>query len=129
MKRFMFLLIAIPVLEITLLVLSGSVIGVWPTVGLIIATGVIGAWLAKREGTETIRQAKRELMYGRIPSEAVLDGICILFGGVVLLTPGFITDLLGFILLIPFTRRWIKPFLGRWLKSLFETRTFFYMKR
>jgi UPF0716 protein FxsA len=129
MKLLTFLLIVIPALEIALLVLSGSVIGVWPTVGLIIATGVIGAWLAKREGTETIRQAKRELMYGKIPSEAVLDGICILVGGVVLLTPGFITDLLGFILLIPFTRRWIKPFLGRWLKSLFETRTFFYIKR
>ncbi|MBA2871723.1 UPF0716 protein FxsA [Anoxybacillus calidus] len=129
MKLLMFLLIVIPALEIALLVLSGSVIGVWPTVGLIIATGVIGAWLAKREGIETIRQAKQELMYGRIPGEAVLDGICILVGGIVLLTPGFITDLLGFILLIPFTRRWIKPFLGRWLKSLFETRTFFYMKR
>jgi UPF0716 protein FxsA len=129
MKLLMSLLIVIPALEIALLVLSGSVIGVWPTAGLIIATGVIGAWLAKREGAETIRQAKRELMYGRIPSEAVLDGICILVGGVVLLTPGFITDLLGFILLIPFTRRLIKPFLGRWLKSLFETRTFFYIKR
>ncbi|HZG60800.1 MAG TPA: FxsA family protein [Anoxybacillus sp.] len=129
MKLLVSLLIVIPALEIALLVLSGSVLGVWPTVGLIIATGVMGAWLAKREGTETIRQAKQELMYGRIPNEAVLDGICILVGGVVLLTPGFITDLLGFILLIPFTRRWIKPFLGRWLKSLFETRTFFYIKR
>jgi UPF0716 protein FxsA len=129
MKLLVSLLIVIPALEIALLVLSGSVIGVWPTIGLIIATGVMGAWLAKREGTETIRQAKRELMYGRIPSEAVLDGICILVGGVVLLTPGFITDLLGFILLVPFTRRWIKPFLGRWLKSLFETRTFFYITR
>jgi UPF0716 protein FxsA len=129
MKLFIFLIIVVPALEIALLMLSGSVIGVWPTVGLIIVTGVLGAWLAKREGIETIRQAKRQLMYGKIPSEAVLDGICILVGGVVLLTPGFITDLLGFILLIPFTRRRMKPFLGRWLKSLFETKTIFYIKR
>jgi UPF0716 protein FxsA len=129
MKMLMFLLIVVPALEIALLVLSGNVIGIWPTVGLIIATGVVGAWLAKRQGAETIRQAKQELMYGRIPSEAVLDGICILIGGVVLLTPGFITDLLGFLLLIPFTRAFIKPFLGRWLKSLFDTRTFFYIRK
>jgi UPF0716 protein FxsA len=129
MKMLMFLLIVVPALEIALLVLSGNVIGIWPTVALIIATGVVGAWLAKRQGAETIRQAKQELMYGRIPSEAVLDGICILIGGVVLLTPGFITDLLGFLLLIPSTRAFIKPFLGRWLKSLFDTRTFFYIRK
>jgi UPF0716 protein FxsA len=129
MKILAALLIIVPALEIALLVFSGNIFGVWPTVVLIIATGVIGAWLAKRQGAETIRQAKRELMYGRIPSEAVLDGICILVGGVVLLTPGFLTDLLGFILLIPFTRAIIKPFLGRWLKSLFDMKTFFYIRK
>jgi len=129
MKVLITLLIVVPALEIALLVLSSNIIGIWSTAGLIIATGVLGAWLAKRQGAETIRQAKQQLMYGNIPSEAVLDGICILVGGTVLLTPGFITDLLGFFLLIPYTRAIIKPFLGRWLKSLFDARTVFYVKR
>jgi UPF0716 protein FxsA len=123
------LFIIVPALEIALFVLSGQTIGVWPTVALIIATGIIGAWLAKRQGLAVIQEAKKEFMRGRIPSEAVLDGICILMGGALLLTPGFLTDIVGFLLLLPVTRAFVKPFLARWLKSFFDTKTFFYIKR
>ncbi|MBA2873788.1 FxsA family protein [Thermaerobacillus caldiproteolyticus] len=129
MKLLITLFIIVPALEIFLFLLSGQTIGVWPTVALIFATGIIGTWLAKRQGVTVIEEAKNELMRGRLPSEAVLDGICIFIGGVLLLTPGFLTDIVGFILLLPVTRKFIKPFLVRWLKSSFTTKTFFYIKR
>jgi UPF0716 protein FxsA len=110
--RYLFLLIIIiPALDISVLLFSGKMIGVWPTLAFIILTGVIGAYLAKREGLQTIRRAQEQLRYGQIPGEAVLDGICILIGGTLLLTPGFITDLLGFLMLFPPTRKLFKFFM------------------
>lgn len=128
MRIIVALFIIIPAIEIVLFVLSGQLIGVWPTVALIVATGVLGAWLSKRQGLAVIQEAKREFMYGRLPSGAILDGICVLVGGVLLLTPGFLTDIMGLFLLFPTTRTLIKPILVRWLKSLFETKTFFYKR-
>jgi UPF0716 protein FxsA len=98
------LLIVVPASEIGILLLSGKTFGVLPTIGAIIFTGVLGAYLAKKQGIETIRKAQRDLQYGRLPSEAIMDGICILAGGVLLLAPGFITDVFGFLLLAPPTR-------------------------
>lgn len=98
-------------MDIGLLLFSGKTIGVWPTLIFIILTGVIGAYLAKREGLQTIRRAQEQLRYGQIPGEAVLDGICILIGGTFLLTPGFITDLVGFLMLFPPTRKLFKFFM------------------
>lgn len=104
--RYLFLLIiAIPAAEIGLLLFSGNTIGVWPTLLLILLTGVIGVYLAKREGLQTIRKAQEQLRNGQIPGEAVLDGVCIVMGGILLLTPGFITDISGFLMLFPPTRR------------------------
>lgn len=128
MRIIVALFIIIPAIEIVLFVLSGQLIGVWPTVALIVATGVLGAWLSKRQGLAVIQEAKREFMYGRLPSGAILDGICVLVGGVLLLTPGFLTDIMGLFLLLPTTRTLIKPILARWLKSLFETKTLFYKR-
>ncbi|MEH7352969.1 FxsA family protein [Neobacillus drentensis] len=108
MRYLIILFIAIPAAEIGLLLFSGKTIGVWPTILLIILTGVIGAYLAKREGLQTIRKAQEQLRNGEIPGEAVLDGICILIGGILLLLPGFITDISGFLLLFPPTRRLFK---------------------
>lgn len=129
MRIIVALFIIVPVIEIVLFVLSGQLIGVWPTVALIVVTGVIGVWLSKRQGLAVIQEAKREFMYGRLPSGAILDGICVLVGGVLLLTPGFLTDIIGLLLLFPPTRSLIKPIVARWLKSLFERKTFFYIKR
>lgn len=108
MMRYLFLMIIIiPAADIGVLLFSGKTIGVLPTLLFILLTGVLGAYLAKKEGLQTIRKAQEQLRYGQIPGESVLDGVCILIGGTLLITPGFITDILGFLMLFPPTR---KPF-------------------
>ncbi|WP_042357672.1 FxsA family protein [Bacillus rubiinfantis] len=124
MRYFFLLLIAIPAAEIAVLLLSGKTIGVWPTLLLILATGVIGAYLAKREGLQTIRNAQEQLRHGQIPGSAVLDGICILIGGVLLLTPGFVTDIVGFFLLFPPTRKFVKLLMLGYIKKRIERGNF-----
>jgi UPF0716 protein FxsA len=107
--RYLFLLIiAIPAADIGLLLLFGKSIGFWPTLLLIILTGVLGAYLAKREGLQTIRKVQEQLSRGQLPGDALLDGICILIGATFLVTPGFITDIIGFLMLFPPTRKLFK---------------------
>jgi UPF0716 protein FxsA len=108
MRYLALLIILIPAIDIAVLLLSGNTIGVFPTIAFIIMTGVIGAYLAKREGLQTIKRAQEQLAYGQIPGDSVLDGICILIGGTLLLTPGFITDIAGFLLLFPPSRKPVK---------------------
>ncbi|MDQ1144775.1 UPF0716 protein FxsA [Bacillus sp. SORGH_AS 510] len=117
--RYLFLLIIIvPTIDIGLLLLSGKTIGFWPTFAIILSTGVLGAYMAKREGMQTIKRAREQLQYGEIPGEAVLDGICIIIGGTLLITPGFVTDITGFLLLFPLTRQPFKYL----LKTLWRRR-------
>jgi UPF0716 protein FxsA len=108
MRYLALLIILIPAIDIAVLLISGNTIGVFPTIAFIIMTGVIGAYLAKREGLQTIKRAQEHLAYGQIPGDSVLDGICILIGGTLLLTPGFITDIAGFLLLFPPSRKPVK---------------------
>ncbi|AIE61005.1 FxsA family protein [Bacillus methanolicus] len=119
MRYLLLFLIIVPAAEIAFLLLSGKTIGVLPTMFLLIFTGVLGAYLAKRQGLETIRKAQEQLRNGQIPGDALLDGICILIGGTLLLTPGFITDVVGFLLLAPLTRKFFKRLLikafKRWI--------------
>lgn len=123
------LIIIVPALEIAVLILSGNTIGVWPTIALIILTGVLGAWLAKKEGLQAIRVAQLQAGQGQLPSNVMLDGICILVGGVVLLTPGFITDAIGFFLLIPATRGIAKGFLLSIFNKMIKNGNFIIMSR
>ncbi|MDV2885909.1 FxsA family protein [Alkalihalophilus pseudofirmus] len=123
------LIIIVPALEIAVLILSGNTIGVWPTIALIILTGVLGAWLAKKEGLQAIRVAQLQASQGQLPSSVMLDGICILVGGVVLLTPGFITDAIGFFLLIPATRGIAKGFLLSIFNKMIKNGNFIIMSR
>lgn len=129
LKVFIFLLIVVPALEIGLLVLSGNTIGVLWTVLLVIFTGVLGAWLAKREGLHTVRLVQLQLQQGQIPSGVILDGLCILVGGVVLLTPGFITDAIGFFLLIPTTRMIAKAFLLKIFNRMLQNGSIIFINR
>lgn len=96
----------------------GQWVGVWPTIGLVVLTGVTGAALARREGLRAIWKVRGELAQGRLPGSALFDGFAILLGGALLLTPGILTDVVGFSFLLPPTR---KILLGRIRKSL-ETR-------
>ncbi|KQL20790.1 FxsA family protein [Cytobacillus solani] len=119
MRYLLLLIIIVPAAEIGVLLLSGNVIGVWPTLGVILFTGVLGAYLAKKQGLEAIRKVQEQLRYGQMPGEAILEGICILAGGILLLTPGFITDITGFLLLAPptqsFFRKLILKGFRRWM--------------
>jgi UPF0716 protein FxsA len=107
MRYLALLIIVIPAIDIGVLLLSGKTIGLLPTIAFIIFTGVLGAYLAKREGLQTIKRVQEQLSFGQIPGDSLLDGICILIGATLLLTPGFVTDLFGFLLLFPPSR---KPF-------------------
>ncbi|MFC0473276.1 FxsA family protein [Halalkalibacter kiskunsagensis] len=128
-RLLLLLIIIVPALEIAVLILSGNVIGVWPTIFLIILTGVLGAWLAKKEGLQALRLVQLQTQQGQLPSGVLLDGICILIGGVVLLTPGFITDAIGFFLLIPVTRTIAKGFLLKLFHQMIKNGNFMIMTR
>ena len=101
----------IPALELYLLISVGSIVGAPITILIIIITGVLGAFLAKKQGLLTMQKAKQEFQMGRAPAEELLHGILIIFAGIVLITPGFITDAIGFLLLIPISRKMMFSFL------------------
>lgn len=105
--RILFLLfLLIPLLEIYLLIQVGTVIGAMPTVILVVFTAVLGALLLRQQGFATIQRVQRELGQGQIPAVAMLEGVILLFAGALLLTPGFFTDIIGFLCLFPPCRRW-----------------------
>jgi UPF0716 protein FxsA len=102
------LFILLPVGELALLLRVGRVLGFWPTLGLVLLTGVAGAALARREGVRTLSSFRSQVAGGAIPGRALMDGACILVGGALLLTPGFLTDAFGLSLIFPPTRRLIQ---------------------
>lgn len=108
MKWFLLLFIVMPACELGVLIWSGRTFGILPTVLLIITTGIGGVYLAKYQGLKTMRKVQEQLNMGIMPNEQLIDGICILLGGVLLLAPGFLTDILGLVLLLPLTRVLIK---------------------
>ena len=123
------LILIVPALEIGIFIWAGGIIGPWWVIFFIILTGVIGAALAKREGLETLNRARTEMSYGQLPAEQIFDGICILIGAVVLLTPGFITDTFGFLLLLPGTRTPIKRRLQNILQAMLDKGTITIFRR
>lgn len=129
MRVLLALIIIVPALEISVLIFSGKTLGIPITLLLILLTGVIGAWLAKKQGLEIIRRARQQMDYGQVPGEAIMDGICILIGAVLLLTPGYITDLTGFLLLFPVTRNYIKPFIASWIRRRIDRGQFTVIRR
>lgn len=108
--KYLVLLMALPVIEITVLLLSGHLIGVWFTLVLVVIAGAVGVWLAKRQGLDIWRKAQEQMSYGSVPGNEIIDGMCILIGGVFLVIPGLISDFIAMIFLLPFTRKWLKPF-------------------
>lgn len=102
--RLLMLFIFVPVIEIYILVKAGRHIGAMNTIALVILTGIAGASLAKSQGAQIIYKIRDALNRGELPGQELLQGAMILTGGILLLTPGFITDLFGFTLLVPFSR-------------------------
>ena len=107
------LLTLVPILELFVLIPLAGQIGVWPTVAIVILTGVAGAWLAKRQGMQALRRIRKELGGGQLPGDAVLDGVLILMACTLLVTPGVLTDAVGIALLVPAVRRPLKGLLKR----------------
>ena len=106
--RLALLFVIVPIIELLLLIQLGQVVGLWPTLALVVFTGLTGAAMARLEGIRVFFQFQKELASGRLPGQAVLDGISVLIGGAFLLTPGILTDVAGFSLLFPLSRRWIQ---------------------
>jgi len=115
--KLLILFIAIPVIELYLFMTLGKAIGVLETLGIIVVTAILGAWLTKKQGARAMARFQQATAEGRLPHEEVLDGVMILIAGVVLLTPGFLTDAIGFSLLIPPVRAVLRKRLGKSLKD------------
>lgn len=113
----LFLLFAvIPVAEIYVLVSVGGAIGVLPTIALVLLTALAGAHLARMQGLAVMMRIRENLAQGFMPAEELLDGLLIFLAGMTLLTPGFLTDIMGLLILLPATRNIFK----RWLRKKFD---------
>jgi UPF0716 protein FxsA len=114
-KWLLALIILVPAAELWGIIRMGHWIGSWQTFGLILITGFLGAWLARREGRKVWQDAQQRLRTGEMPGRALLDGACVLVGGVLLMTPGFFTDIVGITMLFPLTRPFYRLILYGWL--------------
>lgn len=124
------LFVIIPVIEIGLFVLAGKYIGILPTLLIVLLTGFFGARLAKREGLQVWRQAQEQLQMRKLPGEELIEGLCVLCGGVLLITPGYLTDLTGLLLLMPSVRKRLVRRVRRWLKNRLANGQFsFYFRK
>jgi len=118
--RLVLLFTLIPLAELFLLIKIGSLIGALPTILIVLGTGVLGAYLARQQGFQVWMRIQREMQFGRFPAEDMLDGLLIFGAGVVLITPGVLTDIAGLLILFPYTRvpirRWITTRLRRMME-------------
>ncbi len=119
--RLFLLFTLIPIIELSLLIELGKQIGLGSTIAIVILTGILGAYLAKHEGFMVINSIRQELNQGHLPAEQLLDGVIILAGGLLLLTPGLLTDAIGFMTLFPVTRNYLKKFLKQKFKQKIDT--------
>ena len=112
----MYLLIAfivIPLVEIGVLIQVGGIIGVVPTLAIIVITAFAGAYMVRSQGLATARSAQATLSRGEVPLAEVFDGVCLFASGLLLITPGFVTDAVGGVLLVPWFRLWLRGVLVR----------------
>ena len=107
------LFIVVPIAELAVIIQVGQVIGVLPTVAILVADSILGSVLMRAQGRAAWRRFNEAVRGGRVPAREVIDGALVLFGGALLLTPGFLTDVLGLVLLIPPTRAAIRTVLAR----------------
>ena len=112
----------IPVSEIYILIAIGGQIGILPSIGLVILTGIVGASLARSQGLQTLGRIRDSFQQGVVPGEELLNALLIAIAGIVLLTPGFLTDAAGLFLLIPATRTLCREWLKRRIGSVYAQR-------
>ena len=112
----MLALLITPLAEVFVIIQVGRVIGGWPTIGLLLVESAIGAWIVRREGSRAWTSLRNALTGGKMPAAALVDAALVLVGGVLLLTPGFLTDIVGFFFVMP----WTRPITRRWLQVVVE---------
>lgn len=115
MRWLIALFIIVPTAELVVLMLSGKTLGILPTILIIVATGIGGAYLAKKQGLRAWRDLQFRLANKETPGKALIDSACILLGGLLLVMPGFITDVVGLLLLFSGPRKIIYPFIVKWI--------------
>lgn len=118
--RLLLLFTVVPMLELLLLIHVGGIIGLFPTLFLVAGTGILGVSIARMQGFLVVNSIKNNLNQGQIPTDNMVQGILILIGGGMLLTPGLITDVLGFAFILPFTRPIIAKLAQKYFKSYIE---------
>ncbi len=111
----------VPLIELALLIPLGMEIGLWPTIGLVVGTALLGAVLSKLEGGRTLAKIKKELSKGNLPTDSILDGLAILVAAVFLITPGVLTDIVAIALLIPPVRVPIRAIAKKRFKKMLDT--------
>ena len=104
---FFVLFLLIPIIEIFFLIKVGEVIGAFPTIILVVLTAVIGAGLLRQQGLSTLARLQQNMSQGQIPAQEMIEGVLLAVGGALLMTPGFVTDTIGFLCLLPFSRKYI----------------------
>lgn len=114
----LFLIFAvIPVIELALLIKVGSIIGTMNTISIVILTAVIGAYMVRLEGLGVMSRIQANMQEGIFPAEELIDGMMILLAGALLLTPGFFTDVIGFFMVIPVSRNFLKRIARRYIEK------------
>ena len=106
---------ATPLIELALLIKLGEIFGFLHTFTMVIITGAIGAWLARSQGIKVVNEFRQSVQNGEMPADPLIEGLMIVVGGAFLVTPGVITDIAGFTLVIPFTRKIMRRFVKRYL--------------
>lgn len=106
--RLLLLFILTPLVELWLLMLVGSQLGPTPTIALVLGTGALGATLSRRQGLRTWLTIQKQMQQGKLPADAMLDGLMIFVAGLLLITPGILTDVVGFSLLVPLVRQGLR---------------------
>lgn len=117
LARLFLLFTIVPFIELFLVMQVGDLVGFWPTVAMIVFTGVVGAWLSKREGLRVWREYQKALEEMRMPEEGLTSGLLVLVGGVLMIAPGVLSDIVGISLMIPPVRRvvarWVEAYVKR----------------
>ncbi|MGI9414114.1 MAG: FxsA family protein [Hyphomicrobiales bacterium] len=114
---FLLIFILVPIIEIAAFIKIGDIIGLWPTLGCIVLTAIVGTLLLRQQGLSVLRQAQGSLQQNQVPVDSVIHGAFLLIAGALLLTPGFFTDAVGFILLVPPARSAIAHLIWSRLKD------------
>ncbi|MBO6518806.1 MAG: FxsA family protein [Rhodospirillales bacterium] len=105
--------ITVPIIEIAVFIQVGEQIGLWSTIGIVILTAVIGTAMLRQQGLSVLFRIQENLQANRMPVQELFDGVCLVIAGALLLTPGFVTDSIGFLLFIPPFRHWLATEIGR----------------